>query len=354
MLTTLSFVFALALMVMVHELGHFLVARWHGIKVLEFSFGFGPKIVGYQGKETFYTWRLIPLGGYVKLYGIDAETNDKGAEVIAPRGDSRSFMNKNVWQRIAVIAAGSLMNFVLAIVLFVLVFACIGVPGAGDGNIIGSLVQDKPAEKSGLQKGDRIIAVDNILTPDWNSLTKIIHGKPNQTILLTVQRGQEQKAFTFATVQDAQTGNGIIGVQPEIVFEQVPIVKAISLGFTNTYIFTREILISLMQMITGKIPAEVGGPVAIAQVIGEAAHQGLANFLLLTGLLNVNLGLINLLPIPALDGSRLIFLLIEGFRRKPIQPEKENLIHLAGFLLLIALMLVITYQDIVRIFSKSG
>lgn len=354
MLTTLSFVFALALMVMVHELGHFLVARWQGIKVMEFSFGFGPKIVGFQGKETYYAWRLVPLGGYVKLCGIDAETNDKGVAVITPRDDSRSFMNKSVWQRIAVIAAGPLMNFVLAIILFIVVFACIGIPGAGNGNIIGSLVQDKPAEKSGLLKGDRIIAVDNILTPNWNSLTNIIHGKPNQTIVLSVERGQEQKTFTISTVQDTQTGNGIIGVQPEIVFKHVPIFQAISLGFTNTYIFTREIFLSLMQMITGKIPAEVGGPVAIAQAIGEAAHQGLANFLLLTGLLSVNLGLINLFPIPALDGSRLVFLLIEGLRRKPIQPEKENLIHLAGFILLIALMLVITYQDIVRIFSKSS
>lgn len=354
MLTALSFVFALALMVMVHELGHFLVARWHGIKVLEFSFGFGPKIVGYQGKQTLYAWRLVPLGGYVKLYGMDAETNDKGVEVIAPREDRRSFMNKSVWQRFSVIAAGPLMNFVLAIILFIIVFACIGIPGAGNRNIIGSLVPDKPAQKSGLLQGDRIIAVDNILTPDWNALTNNIHARPNQTIVLSVQRGQEQKTFTISTVQDAQTANGIIGIQPEVVYEHVPILQAIRMGFTNTYFFTREIFVSLMQMIMGKIPAEVGGPVAIAQAIGEAAHQGLANLLLLTGLLSVNLALINLFPIPALDGSRLIFLLLEGLRRKPLHPEKENLIHLAGFILLIALMLAITYQDIVRIFYKSS
>jgi regulator of sigma E protease len=341
-------------MVMVHELGHFLVARWHGVKVLEFSFGFGPKIVGYQGKQTLYSWRLVPLGGYVKLYGIDAETNDKGHVVIAPREDRQSFMNKSVWQRFSVIAAGSIMNFVLAVILFIVVFACIGIPGAGDRNIIGSLVPDKPAVKSGLLQGDRIIAVDNILTPDWNTLTKIIHAKPNQTIVLSVQRGQEQKTFTIPAELDDQTGNGIIGIQPEYVFQHIPILQAIRLGFVNTYVFTREIFISLIQMITGRIPAEVGGPVAIAQAIGEAAHQGLANLLLLTGLLSVNLGLINLFPIPALDGSRLVFLIIEGLRRKPLQPEKENLIHLAGFILLIALMLAITYKDIVRIFLKSS
>ncbi len=352
MLTGLSFVFALALMVMVHELGHFVIARWHGVKVLEFSFGFGPKIIGYQGKQTLYSWRLVPLGGYVKLYGIDAETNDLGVTVIAPKEDRQSFMNKTVWQRFSVIAAGPLMNFILAVLLFIIVFAFIGIPGAGNRNIIGALIPDKPAVESGLQQGDRIVAVDNILTPDWNTLTNIIHAKPNQSIVLSVQRGQEQLAVTILTVQDEQTGNGIIGIQAE--YAHIPILQAIRLGFINTYYFTREILISLIQMLTGRIPAEVGGPVAIAQAIGNAAHQGLADFLMLTGLLSVNLGLINLFPIPALDGSRLVFLIVEGLRRKPIQPEKENLIHLAGFILLIALMLIITYQDIVRILFKSS
>lgn len=354
MLTLLSFLFSLALMVMVHELGHFLVAKWQGIKVLEFSFGFGPKIIGYQGKETLYALRAVPLGGYVKLYGMDPETNDQGVAVIAPVDDRFSFMNKSVWQRITVIAAGPLMNFVLAVFLFIIVFAYMGIPGPGTGNLIGSLVPDKPAEKSGLLQGDRILAVDNIATPDWNSLTAIIHTKPNQTLVLSIERGGEHKTFTVSTVLDTQTGYGIIGIQPEIVYQHIPVVQAVPLGFANTVRFTQEIFIVLIQMITGKIPAEVGGPVAIAQAIGEAAHQGLASFLLITGLLSVNLGLINLFPIPALDGSRLVFLLIEGLRRKPLNPEKENLIHLAGFVLLIALMLVITYQDIVRIFSKAS
>ncbi|MHB8126479.1 MAG: RIP metalloprotease RseP [Desulfitobacteriaceae bacterium] len=354
MLTALAFVFSLALMVMVHELGHFMVARWQGIKVLEFSFGFGPKIVGYQGKETLYAWRLIPLGGFVKLYGMDAETNDKGVAVIASAEDQHSFMNKRVWQRIAVIAAGPIMNFILAIVLFMVVFAYMGIPNPGNSNMIGSLVKDKPAVRSGLMQGDRILAIDTTPTPDWNSLTNIIHAKPNQTIVLSVERGNKRETFKLSTEQDPQSGNGIIGIAPEVVYKHVPIFEAVRLGFTNTIRFTREIFVALIQMITGKIPAEVGGPVAIAQAIGEAARQGLASLLLLTGLLSVNLGLINLFPIPALDGSRLVFLIVEGLRRKPLNPEKENLIHLAGFVLLIVLMLAITYNDIVRMFFKSS
>ncbi|HWQ88421.1 MAG TPA: RIP metalloprotease RseP [Desulfitobacteriaceae bacterium] len=350
MLTVLAFVFALALMIVAHELGHFLVAKWQGIKVLEFGLGFGPKLAAYQGKGTLYTLRLVPLGGFVKLYGIDAVTNDQGIPVIASAQDQDSFLNKSVWRRFTVIAAGPLMNFVLAAALFIVVFVYLGIPGAGNSNMIGSLIADKPAVQSGLLQGDRIIAVDDTPTPDWNSLTNVIHAKPNQTIVLSVERGTEQKTFTILTVQDLQSGFGLIGIQPEIVYEHVSVFQAIQLGLTNTIMFIREIFVLLMQMISGQIPAEVGGPIAIAQAIGEAAHQGLANFLLLTALLSVNLGLVNLFPIPALDGSRLVFLILEGVRRKPLKPERENLIHLVGFVLLLALMLAITYQDIVRVF----
>lgn len=341
-------------MVIAHELGHFMVAKWQGIKVLEFSLGFGPKLASYQGKETLYALRLIPLGGFVKLYGIDAVTDEQGKTVIASSQEQNSFMNKSVWRRFTVIAAGPLMNFVLAGALFIMVFAYMGIPGAGSSNIIGSLIDNKPAVQNGLLQGDRIIAVDNIPTPDWNSLTNVIHAKPDQTIALSVERGIEQMTFTILTVQDPQSGFGMIGIQPEIVYEHVSVFKAINLGLTNTVMFTREIFVVLIQMITGQIPAEIGGPVAIAQAIGDAARAGLANLLLLTALLSVNLGLVNLFPIPALDGSRLVFLFLEGIRRKPLPPEKENMIHLVGFVLLIALMLAITYQDIARIFTKAN
>ena len=355
MLTTLAIIFVFGSMVMIHELGHYMVAKWIGVKVIEFSFGFGPKIVGYQGKETLYALRIIPLGGFVKLHGMDAEIDENGQSVIAPLNDVKSFMNKPIWQRIAVIAAGPIMNFVLAIILFVGVFAYLGIPTQGTSNQIGSLVQGKPAAISGIQPGDKILAVNQEPTLDWNRLTEIIHSKPDQVLSITIEKanGKQQK-LSLKTEKDAQTGYGMIGIAPEVNYMHASILQSTRFGLERTLDFTKYIVVTLTQMITGKIPAEVGGPVMIAQVIGEGAHQGLANLLSLTGVLSIQLGLINLFPIPALDGSRIVFLLIEGLRGKPLNPEKENMIHLVGFVLLMALMVAVTYKDVVRLFVKAG
>ncbi len=354
MLTTLAIVFVFGSMVMIHELGHYTVAKWCGIKVIEFSFGFGPKLVGYQGKETLYALRLIPLGGFVKLHGMDAEVDANGHAVIASTHDPRSFMNKPVWQRMAVIVAGSIMNFVLAIVLFISVFAYLGVPSPGNTNMIGSLISGKPAASAGILPGDKILAVNNELTPNWTRLTEVIWSKPDQVLSLTVERDAgKQQTVSVKTEKDAQTGHGLIGIAPEIVYTHASILQSTRYGLERTLDFTKTIVVLLVQMITGKIPADVGGPVMIAQAIGEGAQQGFANLLGLTGVLSIQLGLINLFPIPALDGSRLIFLLIEGVRGKPLKPEKENMIHLVGFVLLMALMIAVTYKDILRLFDKA-
>lgn len=355
MLTTFAIVFVFGSMVMFHELGHYMVAKWIGVKVLEFSFGFGPKLVGYQGKETLYALRLIPLGGFVKLHGMDTEVDANGNSVIAPTYDARSFMNKPVWQRMAVIVAGSLMNFVLAIILFVSVFAYLGIPAPGNTNMIGSLVPGKPAATAGIQPGDKILAVNNELTPNWTRLTEVIWAKPDQVLSLMIERDKgKQQTVSVKTEKDAQSGHGLIGIAPEIIYTHASILQSTRYGLERTLDFTKFIVVTLVQMITGKIPADLGGPVMIAQVIGEGAQQGLANLLSLTGVLSIQLGLLNLFPIPALDGSRLIFLLIEGVRGKPLNPEKENMIHLVGFVLLMALMIAVTYKDVLRLFDKMG
>lgn len=354
MLTTLAIVFVFGSMVMIHEFGHYIVAKWIGVKVIEFSFGFGPKIIGYQGKETLYAWRLIPLGGFVKLYGMDAEMDEQGRPIVASKTDPRSFMNKPVWQRMAAIAAGPVMNFILAIIMFVGVFAYLGVPTSDNRNIVGSLAQGKPAAASGIQAGDRIVAINGESTPDWTRLTEVIHGKPEQTLSLTVQRGNQQQTIAVKTEKDPQSGNGMIGIAPEVTYVHASIIEATRLGFERSVDFTKLIVVSLVQMVTGKIPADVGGPIMIAQVIGEGVKEGFSNLLGLTGVLSIQLGLINLFPIPALDGSRLVFLLIEGLRGKPLNPEKENMIHLVGFVLLMGLMLAVTYKDVMRLFVKAG
>lgn len=353
-INALAIVFVFGSLVMIHEFGHYIVARWNGIKVLEFAFGFGPKIVGFRRKETDYALRVIPLGGFVRLYGMDPEVNENGEQIIASSHDPESFMNKKVWQRMSVIAAGPIMNFILAIFLFMLVFAYYGIPVAGTGNTIGSLIQGKPAEKAGIQVGAKIISVDGTATSDWNVLTDAIHSKPNQKVAVTVEQGGKQETVTLQTEKDAQTGFGMIGIAPEIVYQKTSILDSAKYGLQRTVEFTRFIAVTLAQMVTRKVPAEVGGPVAIAQAIGEGAQQGWASLLGLTGVLSIQLGLLNLFPIPALDGSRLVFLLIEGFRGKPLKPERENFIHFVGFVLLLALMVAVTYQDIVKLFVNKG
>ena len=359
MLTTLvtkilEGIFVFGSMVMIHEMGHYMVAKWIGVKVVEFSFGFGPKLVGYQGKETLYALRLIPLGGYVKLHGMDAEVDANGQSVIAPTNDARSFMNKPVWQRMAVIAAGPIMNFVWAMILFVGVFGYLGIPGST--NLIGSLVPGKPAAASGIQPGDRILAVNQEPTPDGKRLTDVIYAKPDQVLSLTIERvnAKQLQIVSVKTEKDAKTGYGMIGIALEVTYTHASILQSTRVGLEQTVNFTKLIMVTLVQMITGKIPAEVGGPVMIAQAIGDAAQQGLPDLLGLTGILSIQLGLINLFPIPALDGSRLVFLLLEGVRGKPLNPEKENMIHLVGFVLLMALMIAVTYKDVLRLFVKTG
>jgi len=355
LLKTLAIIFAFGSMVMIHELGHYMVAKWIGVKVIEFSFGFGPKLVGYQGKETLYALRVIPLGGFVKLHGMDAEVDANGKAVIAPINDARSFMNKPVWQRMAVIVAGPIMNFVLAIILFVSVFAYLGIPAAGNTNMIGSLVPGKPAATAGIQPGDKILAVNNESTLDWTRLTEVIWGKPDQVLSLTIEKDKgKQQTVSVKTEKDAQNGHGVIGIAPEIIYTHASILQSTRYGLERTVDFTKTIVVLLAQMVTGKIPADVGGPVMIVQAIGDAAQQGLGDVLGLTGILSIQLGLLNLFPIPALDGSRLVFLLLEGVRGKPLNPEKENMIHLVGFVLLMALMIAVTYKDVLRLFVKAG
>ncbi|MDR3287912.1 MAG: RIP metalloprotease RseP [Peptococcaceae bacterium] len=353
MIAVVSWIFVFGLLIMIHEFGHFIVARWAGVKVLEFSFGFGPKLISHQGKETLYALRLFPLGGFVKMFGMDAEMDEQGKPVIAASDHPRSFMNKSIGKRIAIIAAGPVMNFVLAILLFILVFAYMGIPEQAEGSAIGSLIDGKPAMQAGFREGDQIIRVNGVDTPDWNALIEVIHTQPEQPLDVVIVRDGQQLALNVVTEKDPQTGYGMIGIAPAIVYKQVSVWQSIKYGCIQTVSFTRMIIVTLFQMITGQIPADVGGPVMIAQAVGEAAREGFMNLLIFTSAISIQLGLLNLFPIPALDGSRIIFLLIEGVRGKPVKPERENMIHLLGFALLLLFAVVVTYHDILRLFAKS-
>ncbi|HHV63511.1 MAG TPA: RIP metalloprotease RseP [Peptococcaceae bacterium] len=352
MSTFLAIILVFGLLVTMHELGHFIMARRAGIKVLEFAFGIGPKLFSIQGQETRYSIRLFPLGGFVRF--LSAEEIQEEDQVSRQELLHRSFESKSIWQKMSVIVAGPIMNFILGAALFIIVFAWFGVPTASNENVIGTIIEDKPAVEVGLQAGDRILAVDGISTPDWNSLTTQIHSKPGEKIILTVEKANTKEIVSLEVTPelDPQTGRGLIGISPKVVKERVSVLKSAQYGLQQTIEFTRLIIVLIVQMITGAIPVELSGPVGVVQVIGEGAKQGLSNLLSLTAILSIQFGILNLFPIPALDGGQLVVLAYEGIRRKPLNPEKKGWIQLTGFALLIALMIAVTYQDIIRILTK--
>ncbi|NLK00556.1 MAG: RIP metalloprotease RseP [Clostridia bacterium] len=334
-MTIILAILVFGLLILAHELGHFIVAKLVGIQIHEFSIGMGPAAYSTQRGETKYSLRWFPVGGYNKMAGM--EPGDESN----PRG----FNSKSLLQRSAVIAAGSVMNFILAIVLFIFLFAVIGIPS--NANIIGHVSPGSPAAEAGLQPGDKIIKIGDVEIQSWNDLVDVIHGKPGESLTLTLQRDEKVEKVGVVPHVDQDRGVGIIGIRQSM--ERKGVFNSIFLGFSSTVKILAAILVSFVQMLTGKLSADVAGPVGIVNILGDVAQFGAANVLNFTAILSLNLGLINLFPIPALDGSRLIFLLVEGLRGKPLAPEKENLIHFIGFTALILLMLLITYQDIIRL-----
>ena len=327
----------LSLLILVHEWGHFLAAKKAGIQVYEFSIGMGPAIISRTLGETKYSIRLLPIGGYVKMAGMEPGDENN------PRG----FNKKSLFQRAAVVSAGSLMNFLLAIVLFVFVFTVIGIPSAS--NVVGEVMADSPAAEAGLRPGDKILVIDGRKVNNWNDLVGIIHKNPGKRLEMIVQRDNSKFTVNIVPYLDSERNVGLIGIKQSV--EKQNLLNSIYLGISNALNIIFMIFWGFIRMIIGEIPAEVAGPVGIVTIIGDVARFGLANILNFTAVLSLNLGLINLFPIPALDGSRLLFIFVEWLRGKPIDPQKENFIHFIGFAILILIMLIITYQDIIRIFG---
>lgn len=341
MLTFVASVFVFGILIFFHELGHFAVAKMLGIKVTEFSLGFGPKLAGVARGETQYNLRLLPLGGFTSMAGMDPNETDK--EEDEPRG----FNKKTVSQRIAVIFAGPLMNFLLAALLLAVIFAFQGIPVAT--TVIRETVPDSPAMQAGLMPGDQILAINGQRVENWDKLDQLIKERPEQNINVTVLRNGAEQQFNLNTIKN-ESGTGMIGIIPEQESRKLGLIQSLGQGLAWTGQVTLLILDFLAKMILGQAPADFGGPIMIVSEIGKAASVGFLFLLQLAAFLSINLGLFNLFPIPALDGSRILFLLWEKLRGRPVDPVKENFIHLIGFGLLLLLMLVVTYNDILKVF----
>jgi len=327
------------ILIMTHELGHFLVAKANKIYVYEFALGMGPRIWGFKKNETEYNFRLFPIGGMVRMMGEDEEKID----------DERSFARKTVLQRMAVIFAGPLMNFITAIVFFVIIFMMIGI--ASDSNIVGKPLSGQAAEAAGVRAGDAIMEINGQEVEDWSSMVTIIQDQePGAPLAIKIDRDGQIIDMTITPYYDNESGRWLMGIQPST--EKLNFFESAWLGIKQSYLFTKMLLLALYQMLTGQIAPDVAGPVGVVSIVGQAAGMGLQNVLILAGYLSINLGVINLLPIPAMDGSRLVFLAVEGIRRKPFDRRKEGMVHFIGLMLLFGLMIVITYQDILRLINN--
>jgi len=347
--TLLVFIFIFGLLVFVHEFGHFIVAKKSGIKVEEFAFGFPPRLFSVKKGGTRYSLNLIPLGGYVKMLGEEEEVDTKG-----------SFHAKSVWTRIAVVGAGVVMNFILAIVLMTIGFT-VGMtplvsdpatlPGQKDSKVMVAFIQpDSAAQKAGIENGNIIEGFAS--TSDLQKFTKEHVG---QQVELTVDKGTYKEKIVVTLSQNPEAPLGV-SVVPITKIKQ-PVWQA----FVTSIKETGKVVITLFDFIgkilknvftTGKAGEEaagVVGPVGLFNFTSQAINFGWIYVLQLVALLSVNLGLVNILPFPALDGGKILFLAIEGiFRRKVVRQEIENIIHLIGFALLILLLIVITYRDIIH------
>ncbi|SDY84330.1 regulator of sigma E protease [Proteiniborus ethanoligenes] len=331
MQTALATIFVFFIVVLFHEFGHFIVAKLSGIKVHEFAIGMGPKLFKINKGETDYSLRLLPIGGYVKMEGEDEYSND-----------ARSFSKKSIRIRMAVIAAGAIMNFVLAIIVFSIYSFYIGVPTTTIDNVTEGL----PAYEAGLRKGDTIITIDNYKVNNWEDVKSAINASNGLEIRVTVLRNEKEQFFSIKPIIEKKDNRLIIGIYPEM---ERSLILSIKNGFENVILVLGLMFQFFVMLFKGKVSSgDISGPIGIVYLVGEAAKSGTLYVLYVAGFISINLGFFNLLPIPALDGSRLVFLLIELVRGKPVNPEKEGFVHFVGLVLLMALMLVVAYKDIIK------
>lgn len=343
----------IGILIVVHEGGHFLVAKRFGVKIEKFSIGFGPKILSRTVGETEYRLSWIPLGGYVKMLG---ETDP---EKVSPEDLPRSFSALSVPKRMMIAAAGPLANFILAILLFAAVFWS-GLPVLDP--IVGEILPGSPAALAGIAKGDRILSVDGEKITRWDDLRQLIETKGGKGVALSIARGSQVLALSIVPRSEAGKNlfgeaeqQGKIGVGPSGSFSTVRygFSEGLGLAVIKTYRIASINLLSLGKMVTGHIsPSNLGGPILIAQMSAKAARSGMSNLLVFMGFVSVTLGVMNLLPIPVLDGGHLLFLAMEGIARKPPSLRVRELSMQVGFVILLSIMVFAFYNDIMRVFGS--
>ncbi len=353
--TLVAVVVVLGVLIFFHELGHFLMARLLGVRVLKFSLGFGPKIFGFVRGGTEYCLSAIPLGGYVKLLG------ESPTEPVSPEEIPASFSHRPLSHRALIVVAGPLANFILAWVFFALVFAFQGKPVYLPQ--VGKVLPESPAAEAGLKPGDLIIAVDGKPISSWQELNEIVRHSAGRPLKLVVKRGEEK--VTLVVTPRLREVKNIFGETVRVPmigivsagkarFERVPPGRALGEAALMVFMMIKLTLVSIVKLIERVLPlSTLGGPIFIAKLAGEQAEAGLWPLVSFMAVLSVNLGVLNLLPIPMLDGGHLALYAVEAIRGKPLSPRTKEYAQKIGLAILLILMVVVFYNDILRLL-KGG
>ena len=334
MITIISSIIIFLLVILIHEFGHFIVAKRNGVSVLEFSIGMGPKLFQKESNGTLYSLRVLPVGGYCQLEGEDEENDSPN-----------SLNNQSPLVRLKVILAGAIMNFILAFILLILLMSVSRV-----STEISGVIKDSPAYSSGLQTGDQIVSINGENVRDGEELLKRIKESQGDLNIGVIRDSQSKNIKVTPRLENNIRKIGV-NFQEEYNIKNFSIVKGFKKGLITFLNLTGMLYKFLGMLITGQLGlGGVSGPVGVVKEIGNAAKTGVANLIFLLAYININLGVFNLLPIPALDGGRAIFILIEMIFGKKISEEKEGYIHMVGLILLLALIAIVTIKDVIKLF----
>lgn len=361
-LTLLSAVLLFGFVIFIHELGHFLAAKYFNVKVLKFSIGFGPKVIGRRVGETEYLLSAVPLGGYVKMLGEEVEDKDGDTQVEPLRAEeeARSFKNQTVAKRTAIVFAGPLFNLLTAVVIFFGVYVH-GIPALLP--VIGEVMQDSPAMRAGLKPMDEIVSINGAAVNQWAEMTDRIHKSAGKALLFDVKRGEQRLQFTITpekkVVKDLFGEDkevGIIGIKPSdrVMTIQYGLIEASDKAFVKTGEIIYLTFVGIVKIFQKIVPADnIGGPILIFQLAEKTAAAGVISFLTFAAVISINLGILNLLPIPVLDGGHIMFFAIEAIRKKPLEEKVILISQRVGMALIIMLMAFAMYNDIFRLISGS-
>jgi regulator of sigma E protease len=352
----------LSVLVVLHEYGHFIVARRNGVRVTDFALGMGPTLLKWTSPRsgTNYRLNLLPIGGYCQMKGEDGRSNEAEQQREFRAGrlyDPDNFQSKSPLQRLAIVVAGPVMNFIVALVLFFGAGVAFGIPTLT--TVVGPLVHGYPAERAGMQQGDRIVAVDGVPMRDGAQLITLIHRSSGKLLHVTFERGGVTRTIDV-TPRDGNVGDGtragLLGFKPVTAPARLGVLDSAHRAWDEFAGVVTATLGALGGLFThpAQVASQVQGPIGMARASAQVEDLGPYAFLSLAGLISVSLGIFNLLPIPALDGGRGAFILVEMLRGRPVDPEKEALVHFGGFAVLIALMIAVSFHDVSAAIAGRG